>query len=101
MNVQGQSMCRRRLARALNFAKSSTPACRSSRAVPTAQVLAILDAAGPDTMITRIMLDNMTRKHPEAPCEPPFCFVFKKSTLPAKRLSTSKPACTPFAGGPD
>ncbi|KAL4440692.1 hypothetical protein ABPG77_000401 [Micractinium sp. CCAP 211/92] len=31
------------------------------------EVLAILDAAGPDTMITRIMLDNMTRKHPEAP----------------------------------
>lgn len=36
---------------------------------PGSQVLATLDAAGPGTMVTRIMLDNMTRKDPEAPCE--------------------------------
>ena len=33
------------------------------------QVLAILDGAGGESMITRIMLDNMTKKDAEAKCE--------------------------------
>lgn len=64
----------------------------SSECLPLAcclmQVLAILDGAGPDTMITRIMLDNMTRKDPGAPCEPRLCRTARAcAVLPVLRLS--------------